>query len=98
MKVNINQTLKQADGKSPVEVEKGKALTLKDVCINAILTPAQDDDEKKKWEKYEIFKKLRDGVLEVELMAEEIVVIKKGVARVNPPLIMGQAFEMLEGK
>jgi hypothetical protein len=95
MKIKIDQELLDVDGQSINAGPKPK-LFLRDVCINATLAPIQDDDEKKKWEKYEIFKKLRDAKDEVELKAEEITIIKKVIGKLNAPLIMGQCFEMLE--
>jgi len=100
MKVKINVNLIGVDGKTSLlnMDEAGKKLTLRDVIYGALLVPDEKDQQKEKWEKYEIFKKIRDvkgG--EVELSAEEITVIKKGLARIHPPLVMGQAFEMLEG-
>jgi len=91
MKIKINTQLTGAEGKLI-----DPALTLKEVCINSILTPIQEDKEKTKLDKYDIFKKLRDAKIEVELKAEEIVVIKKAIGLLQPPLIMGQCFEMLE--
>lgn len=91
MKIKINENLKGIDGENIVPV-----MTLKNVCITSILTPVEGDDEKKKFEKYEIFKKLRDAKEEVTLTAEEITVIKKGIGKLQPPLIMGQCFELLE--
>jgi hypothetical protein len=97
MKVKINQQLKDVEGK-PLNGDKGKALTMRDVCINSLLTPIQGDVEKDKWEKYEIFKKLRDANSEVELKLEELNTIKKAVGKIQPPLLMGEVFDMLEGK
>jgi len=57
----------------------------------------QEDDQKKKFEKWEIFKKVRAVQEDVFLTSEEIVVIELGMGKIHPPLIFGQAFEMLEG-
>jgi hypothetical protein len=97
MKVKVNNPLKDVEG-HPLQGEKGKTLTMRDVCINSLLTPVQGDDEKLKWEKYEIFKKLRDATDEVELKLEELNIVKKAVGKLQPPLLMGQVWEMLEGK
>ena len=97
MKVKINQEIKDALG-APIITGATSKLFLKDVCISSILSPIQGDDEMSKWKKYEIFKKLRDAKVEVELTAEEISTIKKAISHFQPPLIMGQAFEMIEGK
>jgi len=96
MKIKVNETFKGIDGIQPLPSETGRVLALKDICINAILTPEEKDDEKKKLEKYSIFKKLRASSEDVVLTAEEITIIKRSIARVYAPLIMGQAFEMLE--
>jgi hypothetical protein len=97
MKLKINQELFDADGKSIPAGTRPK-LFLKDVCINAVLTPIQDDNQEDKWKKYELWKKLRDSKNEIELEIEEIAAIKKAIGKVNVTIIMGQAFEMLEGK
>jgi N6-adenosine-specific RNA methylase IME4 len=96
MKLKINQELKDAEGKSIIAIEGKPKLLLKDVCITSILSPIKDDDEKLKFNKYEIFKKLRDSKAEVELTAEEIALLKKCIAFFQPQLIMGQCFEMIE--
>ena len=95
MKIKINQEIKNIEGKQILR-DANKPLTLKDVCVNCILSPTEGDDEKKKWDKYEIYKKLRDAKDEVTLTAEEVTVIKKAIGRFEPPLILGQCFEALE--
>ena len=97
MKVKVNNQLNDVEGQ-PLQGEKGRTLTMRDVCINSLLTPVQGDDEKAKWEKYEIFKKLRDAKDEVELKLEELNVVKKAVGKIQSQLLMGQVWEMLEGK
>ncbi|MDH7555283.1 MAG: hypothetical protein QHH74_16715 [Spirochaetota bacterium] len=96
--MKIDQQLKDIEGKPLISGDKGKVLTMRDICINSLLTPIQGDDEKAKWEKYEIFKKLRDANSEVELKLEELNIIKKAVGKIQPPLLMGEVFDMLEGK
>lgn len=101
MKVKIDEVLKTADGLTNIRMQDAeviKDLTLRDVCIDSLLIPNQDDKEKEKWEKYELFKKVREAKIEVDLKAEEIVLIKKAIGKSKPQLVMGQAFEMLEGK
>jgi hypothetical protein len=97
MKEKENNQLNDVEGQ-PLQGEKGRTLTMRDVCINSLLTPVQGDDEKAKWEKYEIFKKLRDAKDEVELKLEELNVVKKAVGKIQSQLLMGQVWEMLEGK
>jgi len=98
MKVKLNETIKGIDGEplvNPDPKHKGEFLTLKNFCINSLLTPVENEDEKKKWEKYELYKRLRDED-EVDLKAEDIVLIKKFLGKFQPQLIMGQCFELLD--
>jgi hypothetical protein len=98
MKVKVNQVLNDAEG-NPLPYKEKVSLTLRDICSISILNPIQGDEEKTKLMKYDIFKKLRNlKANEIELTAEEIALVKKSVAYFQPPLIMGQCFEMIEGK
>jgi hypothetical protein len=97
MEIKITSEIKKADGvKAIPNSENGQPLTLRDVCINAVLTPDKDDTQKQKFSDYEIFKRLRDADKEVELTAEEIARIKKKINNIYPALVLGQAYEMLE--
>lgn len=99
MKITISTQLKQMDGIKPMpNLEKnGIPLTLKDVCMSALLIPTAKDDGKQKDADYKLFKeKLRDAGKEVELTAEEVARIKEKIGLTQPPLILGQAWEMLE--
>jgi hypothetical protein len=98
MKVKLGTALKGIDGVEDLKGDKGRPLSIKDIIVNSVLTPMQDDDEKKKFEKYEIFKKVRDAKADVDLTIEQIALVKKSVGKIQPPLIMGQCFEILEGK
>lgn len=98
MKVKINQKLMGSDGE-PLQKEKGLAITFKDIAIHSILSPVQGDDEKKKWDKYEIYRKLQDAKgSEVELKTEEVAILKLAIGKIQPPLIMGQCWEIIESK
>jgi len=96
MKIKLNQELKGVDGVETLKGDKGRALTFKDICINAILTPDQGEDEKKKWDRYEVFKKVREAGEIIDLKVEEVTLIKKSIGKLNPPLVMGQCWEILE--
>ena len=97
MKIKINQNLTGLDGE-PLKGDKGRVLTLRDVFINSVLTPIDGDDDRKKYEKWEIFKKVRDAKEEADLTVEDIAVLKKSIGKIQPPLILGQCFDMIEGK
>ena len=64
MKVKINQELKDVDGKA-IQAGAKPRLLLQDVCINALLTPIQGDDEKSKMDKFEIWEHF--GMLKMRL-------------------------------
>jgi len=96
MKIKTNTALKGVDGLETLKGEKGRPLTIRDIIVNSVLTPIQEDDDRKKFEKWEIFKKVRDAGDEVTLTIEEVGVIKKATGKIQPPLIMGQVWEALE--
>ena len=97
MKIKILTKLFNVDDKT-IKGPDTKDLTVKDVCINALLSPKMDDSEKVKWDKYELYKRLKTAKDVVELSAEEIVLLKQAIGKTQPPLIMGQAWEVLESK
>lgn len=104
MKINLYQKIISVDGiKAIPNPENGMDLILKDVCINAVLAPRLQDEkadsEKDKYELGELFSKLRDcKTKEIDLSSDEIVKIKKKIGIIYPPLILWQAFNMLEKK
>ena len=96
MKIKMDSELKGINGLEPI-MDQGKVITLKEICIAALLTPTEGDEEKKKYEKWEIYKKIKDAKTElVELTAEDVTTIKRGIGKIHPPLILGQCFELLE--
>jgi hypothetical protein len=97
MKIKITTELFNANDET-IKDTNGKDLTVKDVCINALLIPQSGDDDKTKWEKYELYKRLKTAKDIVEISAEDIVLLKKAIGKTQPPLIMGQAWEVLESK
>lgn len=108
MQVDFGQVITDLEGEPVVEKTrnedstrgKDKKLTLREVCINSLLISRQGDtaDGKEKFARFELAKKISDGDT-VELVAEEIAKIKKliGLLYLNA-LVVGRAFEMLEGK
>lgn len=99
MKINFNQLILDEQDR-PIKVADKPDLTLKDICVNSLLSVQQDDKEKEKFERFEIFQKIKNPSEEgfVELSTNEIVVIKKVIGIFQPPLLLGQAFNMLENK
>ena len=106
MKLKINQVLQEMDG-SPIQVSGKPPMTLKDVITGSLLSIARNpqtgqpeyESEKDKFDKYELVRKIRDKKIEVDLKAEEVALIKKLIGKHQvSPLIVGEAFEMIEGK
>jgi len=101
MKIKLTTEIKQADGiksiANPDPEKKGIPWILKDVCISALLAPDQKETDKEKYSDYELFQKIRD-VKEVDLKTNEIVRIKKKIGLIYPALVLGQAWDLLEGK
>jgi hypothetical protein len=95
MKIKIDHQLLDEKGEAIVEGALPEA-NLRDVCVGAILTPVKDETQEQKWEKYEIFKKLRDSKIEVDLTIEQLNIVKTCIGKFYPQLIMGQCFELLE--
>jgi hypothetical protein len=97
MKINFEQTLKDMDGKDITEGKEKKVLTLDKVCVNALLSENQDDRQsgEDKLKVFQLAKKIY-GAGEVEVTAEEIVLIKNKVGRFYLPLVVGQVYEILE--
>ena len=83
MKFEINTTLKGIKDE-PLQ------LTVKDVIIQSLLSPVNEDKQEEKWHKYEVYKKVKEALDEVELKTEDVTLIKKMIGRFQPPLILGQ--------
>ena len=89
MKIKINDKLKGIN-------DEDLNVTVKDVIIQSLLSPVQEDKQEDKWLKYEIYKKVKEAVSEVDLKTEQITIIKKAIGKFQPPLILGQTFEIIE--
>jgi hypothetical protein len=86
---------------------KDKALTvtgsteeflLRDVVVEALLRPDDKLSGKEKAERYILAVKIHTSPKEIDLTVEELAKIKELVGKVFAPLIVGQAWQMLEGK
>jgi hypothetical protein len=96
MKIDFNKQLLDMDNKSIMEA-KDKPLLLDKVCVNAVLSEIPDEKTtgESKLLRFKLAKKIY-GASEVEVTAEEIVLIKDRVGKQYLPLIVGQVFEYLE--
>ncbi len=97
MKIDLTQKIMRIDDKTFTNPETNVDYTLKDVVIEAVLAPKEKEDNKKKYEKYELYLKLKAVTKFVELTTDEISEIKKLIGEVKSALVMGQAWDLLEG-
>ena len=95
MEINVTQELKNLAG-NPLK-NRDQTILLRDVCINALLDGQEDCEAEEKIRKYalamQIYKEDK-----VNIVSEDTALIKKCVGKYYKPLIVGQSFEMLEGK
>lgn len=95
-----NGELAKANGKfvtRTVETPEDK-LELKQVCIESLLTDSPEENPDLKDAKYTLFKKFHEANGEIDITAEDLVLVKAQIRKVYSTFIMGQAHEMLEGK
>ncbi len=100
MKVPFNTILKQFDG-TPIKRQGSEAtLILRDVAVESLLTVPRDeaqitgDEKAKRWF-------LASRVYAnpaIDLTVEDIALIKKMIGKAYGPLVVGQAWELLEGR
>jgi hypothetical protein len=101
MKLDCSAEMKTLDGKSIVKDADDKSiLTFRDVIVNALLSSTEQEKNitgEEKFKRYALAKRAYD--LEVfEITTEEAVLIKKLVSLIYAPLIVGQAWNIIEGK
>lgn len=95
MKINFNTELKTIDGKS-----LNPPATLKDAVVNALLSLLDDERHipgEEKAKRWILATRIYSNPENVELTVEEVAMIKSLVGKAYPPLIVGQAWKILEG-
>jgi hypothetical protein len=100
MKIPTTTVLKTLDGeplKFPaVNGHEAENFTLRRACVEALMVPREADTGDAKVTKYRIALAIQHDDL-VELVPEEIALVKKAVGEWGGPLIVGQAFALLNG-
>ena len=94
MKINFNQPIKNIQG------EEIKDLTLKTVSVEALLATFSDEQSlsgEEKAKRYVLATRIYANPEELDLTVEEIAKIKQLIGKGYGPLIVGQAWDMLEG-
>ncbi len=99
VKKQIVKEVDGPDGKKVVET-KDVPLTLRIVCTDALMSMPKNPDSftgDQKVERYELAKRIYEGGT-IDLEAEQVALLKRLIGENYVPLIVGPAFEMLEGK
>lgn len=101
MKINVNQQMKNLDGTPCMSIVDGKdkILTLKEVCLRALLDPMKldkDNTPTKALDRLEKAFLINKGGL-VDLDIDALKDIKDMIFHYFPTLIYGRACKMLEG-
>lgn len=60
--------------------------------------PGHDNDQKMKADRFALWRKIGPDAGEVDLVAEDIALLKRLIGHNCPPLIMGRCFELLDPK
>ena len=78
--------------------QDGEAVTLGNICVQALSVPSQDETPKDKGAKFKLAVDLH-GKSDVDLESEDIVLIKECLAKLGiSNILYGRAVELLEGK
>lgn len=96
MQIDFSQKFKTLDG-APIEKPDGKGgMTLASAAVDALLISTQESGEDKA-KAYHLAMRVSNGGAQ-QVTVEEIATIKKKIGEAFGPIIVGPAFDMLEGK
>lgn len=99
MQRNFATTIKNLDGK-PLK-EGDKEVTIGSLAVNALLTPYDDERNlsgEDKVKRFKLAQRIHGATGEIEIQSEEISLLKSLIAKAYTPLIVGQAYVMLESE
>lgn len=97
MKLLLTTPIVDLNGKV-LNNDLGEPFKLRGILINALLAAFQDEQNlsgEDKLYRWKLANKINDSV-ELEVKAEDIVLLKKLVAKAYAPIISGQVWEILE--
>ena len=102
MKIKVNQVLKDLKGEDLKGKKKGEKVELKTICVNALLSEVPEKegakiDGNEKMKRFILAEKIQKAN-EIELTVEESSKIKAIIGGAFPPLVVGRAYNALEGK
>jgi len=97
-KLKLDVEFKTLEGE-PVKGPGGSNLNLRTACITSLLTPGEGDKSlsgDKKYERFKLSQTIHNAKEDIELKAEDKALLKKLIGEIYLPLIVGQAFDMLD--
>lgn len=95
MKINLDTEIKTLGDKS-IPSDSGDKVTLKVICRNALLADLKADPVEK-FNRFKIAYKVENGG-EQEFSVDEVKKMKDCIGEVYPPLLLGQAWKLLDSK
>lgn len=103
MKRNLNVVLKTLDGQPLKEDHNGavRDVQLSRLAVNALLVNYPDEQSlsgEDKVKRFKLAKQINDADGDVEVTAEQVALLKSLIAKGYTPLVVGQAYEILEGE
>lgn len=103
MKRNLNIVLKTLDGEPLKEDNNGtvRDVLLSRLAVNALLVNYPDEQSlsgEEKVKRFKLAQQINDADGDVEITAEQVALLKSLIAKGYTPLVVGQAYEILEGE
>jgi len=99
MQINPEQVFQTLDGKHIEDPQNKKPLTLKDICVSALLGNYDEKiDGTEKVKRYMLATEIYKAKGNIDLSAEDISLLKKLIAIAFSTLVTGQAWEILDPK
>ena len=97
--LDFTQPLTTLSGQPFTDPDSKVTITLATIAENALLQAYPDEQNlsgEEKLKRYTRARKIEDNKQKAELSAEEIALLKKLIAKLYNPLILGQSWKMLD--
>ena len=97
--LDFTQPLTTLSGQPFTDPDSKVTITLATIAENALLQAYPDEQNlsgEEKLKRYTLARKIEDNKQKAELSAEEIALLKKLIAKLYNPLILGQSWKMLD--
>lgn len=94
---NLDEKFTRIDG-TPMEKNGAPPITLRRVMVHAILDPREQCEPEEKVRRYNLAHEIQEAKIAVELSENDIQLIKNKVGQLYPPIVVGQAWNLLDQK